>query len=181
MLVLPFGQNRPYFAVLAHFLEGMACYAGHLLAPAEGFGLWPRLLVSFGQNWSSLSSSNKMCLLMFLWLSPGPLKICVSLKLTLSCYVQIGWLEIRLRLTWLELVQIKTKSVSRYPSSVVLFIGYLREKKSENHFTRGILRLWSWTKSLMPTQFQISEESIREAIPKKTRTYTSLRCNTTLI
>ena len=31
-------------------LKGMAGYAGLLLAPAEGFCLWPRLFFPFGQN-----------------------------------------------------------------------------------------------------------------------------------
>ena len=31
-------------------LEGMASYASQLLAPAEGFGLWPRLLLPFGKK-----------------------------------------------------------------------------------------------------------------------------------
>ena len=35
-------------------LEGTARYAGLLLAPAEGFGLWPRLFLPFGQKNSLL-------------------------------------------------------------------------------------------------------------------------------
>ena len=31
-------------------LEDTACYAGLLLAPEEGFGFWPRVVLPFGQK-----------------------------------------------------------------------------------------------------------------------------------
>ena len=37
-----------------YILEDTACYAGLLLAPAEGFGLWPWLFQPFGQKKSFL-------------------------------------------------------------------------------------------------------------------------------
>ena len=43
-----------------HFLEGMACYEVQLLAPAEGFGLWPSLLVPFRKNVKNCQKSENL-------------------------------------------------------------------------------------------------------------------------
>ena len=38
------------FGLLLNILEDMASYAGLLLAPAEGFGIWPRLILPFAHK-----------------------------------------------------------------------------------------------------------------------------------
>ena len=42
-----FGQKKRRRKIVQYILEGTARYAGLLLAPEEGFGLRPRLLLSF--------------------------------------------------------------------------------------------------------------------------------------
>ena len=56
----PFIENIIDIHFFQRLLEGMARYAGQLLALAESFGVWPRLFVQFGQ---------KKGLLLFLFLA----------------------------------------------------------------------------------------------------------------
>ena len=48
-----------FFLLILDTLEDTARYAGLLLAPAEGFGLWPRLFLPFGQKKSLICGFGK--------------------------------------------------------------------------------------------------------------------------
>ena len=54
-LALPGSAKNKYIYIYIYKLEDMACYAHILLAPVEGFGLWPRLFFPFGQKKSLFS------------------------------------------------------------------------------------------------------------------------------
>ena len=66
-------------------LEGAARYEGLLLAPVEGFGLWPRLFLPFGQKnnfLAALSSSISQVI---------GLAACYLLLLTIFCTFSVNF------------------------------------------------------------------------------------------